>query len=49
MRKEELMKQAESLYGKPVSHNLTSRLYRFGFIYDKNEEIWYKGELISDW
>ena len=47
IKKEDLINQVNTLYGKPIPRNLTNVLYDFGYSYDQNEKIWYKGDPVG--
>jgi hypothetical protein len=47
IKKEDLINQVNTLYGKPIPRNLTNILHDFGYSYDQNEKIWYKGDPIG--
>ena len=44
IKKDDLINQVNALYGKSIPRNLTNILYDFGYLYDQNEKIWYKGD-----
>jgi hypothetical protein len=47
IKKEDLINQVNTLYGKPIPRNLTNILHDFGYSYDQNEKIWYKGDPVG--
>ena len=47
IKKEDLINQVNALYGRSIPNNLTNVLRDFGYLYDQNEKIWYKGDPIG--
>jgi len=47
IKAENLFNQVQALYGKKPPHNVLSHLYRFGFIFSKERNLWKKGEIVE--
>ena len=47
IKKEDLINQVNAFLGKPIARNLPNSLYDYGYSYDQNEKIWYKGDPIG--
>ena len=44
LKKQDLLVQVETLYGKSIPGNLTNFLSDYGFVYDQGEKTWYRSE-----